>query len=120
MHTAGASEQVGEIDPVDIVIFGVVLGDPVDHHGEPALVETPEVHVVIADSVSVFGIERHGGKLGKEDRDILHGIAFRELLLLQVGEGGWSLPLTRLSRGHDDGGEVRENSVSFYANGILR
>ena len=101
LNVVRAGHQVGEIDPVDVVIFGIVLRHPVDHDRDTPLVEAAKVDIVVADAVAVLGVGGNGRKIGKEHRDILHRVAFADLSRGQIGERGRRLAFMGL-RGRDD------------------
>ncbi|OPZ78049.1 MAG: hypothetical protein BWY77_01581 [bacterium ADurb.Bin431] len=49
--------QIGKIEPVDHVVFRIVLGHTVDQHRNPALVEAAQVEIGVADAVAALGVK---------------------------------------------------------------
>ena len=102
LHVPHTRKEVGEIQPVHVVVFRIVLRNPVDHDRDPSLVESTKRHIVIPDPVPVFGICGDGWKLREEDGNILHRVAGVNLCGGQIGKCHWSLPLPSLSCRNDN------------------
>jgi len=90
-------KQIREIDPVHIVIFGVVLRDAIDHDRQPSLVKAPQIDIVVADTVAVFRIIGNRWKVRKQYGHILHGVTLLQIDSRKIGERHRRKPFEGLS-----------------------
>ncbi len=98
-----ACRQVRHVKPVHVMIFRIVLGDSVDHHGDPARVEAADGEIGVAYAVPRFRVDRGGRELREEHRKILGRLPFADLRPGERAEAGRCRSLPSPGRAHCDG-----------------
>lgn len=84
------------------MIFRIVLGNAVDHDGNPPLVESADIQIIVTDAVAILRVERCRWQLAQELGDVLDCIALRQILSGESGKGERCFSFSAARGGYHD------------------
>jgi len=101
LHVLEARGEVRQVDPVDLVVLGIVLRHAVDQHGDAPLVEAADLQVGVAQAAARIAVGEDAGDVLQEQGQVGGRLAAAQVQARQVGMAEVHVGAVARSGDHD-------------------